>query len=338
MEKDLDLTLDIPQCNFTSANLTRSNDSYDVQTAIILRAIGVFSFVINMFTFVYIIRVCKKQKRQNSFTIQLAFVCANDVGCGMIIMFLSIPVTDTITFYLCGLSFVILNVLICMAQGNIFFISLQRYIFARNIRATTIKWKATLSNALIAVNGIVGIVVLIIDLSASPFYTAYRGKECTMAVFVDFGKQTMLTLFFFGLPTMLVSNIFCFLSIRRLSSYSAVAPALAGVSGSGSTDQENNTDGGSVNFKKNQKRAIVTVILILISFNFSTLPTFIRIFLGFFNVSFGLSINRLLLFSIFCNSLANPLIYISRMHSMRTMVVNDVTRLKQFVKKERNNA
>lgn len=314
----------------TVENLTeyyRSNEPYTVPITVVLRTVGAVTFMLNLFVFIYIIRLCKRQKRENSFYIQLAFICANDIGCGLFIVLMSIPVTDVINVYICGFSFIVLNGLTCMAQGNIFFICLQRYVFSRNIRSTSIKWKALLSKTLLAVNSIIGVVVLAVNLSF-PLYEGYRGNECTLAVYKNYGRQTVLMLFYIGLPTMLASDVLCFLAILNLSSSSAVTPACISSNGTGSSDQVTSAEANSVNFKRNQKRAIKTIILILIALNLSEAPSFLNIFLFHFNVSFGLQINRLFIFSIYGNSLANPVIYITRIQELRSMVIKDFSKLK----------
>lgn len=311
----------------------RTNEPFTVPTTVVLRTIGVIAFLLNLFDFIYIIRLGKSQRRENTFYIQLAFICANDVLCGMFIILLSIPVTSLVNVYVCGFSFVVLNGLTCMAQGNIFFICLQRYVFARNIRSTSIKWKALLSKTLLAVNGLLGAVALTVNLSF-PFYEGYRGNECTLAVYKNFGRQTMTMLFYIGFPTMVASDVLCFLSIVKLSSLSVVMPATTSTSGTGSSDQGSSSEATSVYFKKNQKRAITTIVLILIAFNLSVAPSFVRIFLSHFDISFGLEINRLLVFSIYGNSVANPIIYITRMQGLRSMVVKDFSKLKQYFRRD----
>ena len=308
----------------------RSRAPYAIPTAVIIRSIGCVAFVLNTIALLYIIRLWKSQKRVNSFYIQLAFVCANDVGCGFVIILMSLHVYDAISVYVCGFSHIILNTLVCTSQGNIFFICLQRYIFARNIRAMALKWKSVLSKTLLAVNGLIGVVVLAINFLSSEFYTEFRGRDCSMAVFKNFGEQTVVILFAIGVPSLLASDVLCCLAIVKLSRSASVEPTDGSVTvTSRSSDQDELP--GSKGFKKCQQRAITTVIVILIAFNLSTLPNCISIFLGFIDIRTDLTVGRLLLFCIFGNSLANPIIYITRVQSLRLMVKGDFVKLKQFL-------
>lgn len=259
----------------------------------------------------------------------MAFVCANDVGCGFVIIIMSVPVQSVIGVYLCGFSHIILNVLICMAQGNIFFICLQRYIFARNIRSLSLKWKSLLSKTLLTVNLLIGVVVLTINLTASKFVEEFRSPVCILAVFKNVGAHTLLLLLVIGLPTMLASDVLCLLAILKISRSGAVGPAEGTTSTSRSSDSDDVT--GTKQFRSHQKRAIITVLLILLAFNVSTVPNFLSTILGYCGISLPLQIGRLLLFCIFLNSLANPLIYITRMQSLRSMFVSDFCRIKHAV-------
>lgn len=307
--------------------------SYTVWTQIIIRTIGVVTFVLNILAMTYILRLWKKQKRENSFYIQMTFVCANDVGCGFVIIIMSVPVQDVISVYLCGFSHIILNTLVCMALGNIFFICLQRYIFARNIRSLALKWKSLLSKTLLTVNVVIGVGAFTINLIASKFVEEFRSPVCSLAVFRNFGLQTVVLLLILGLPTMLASDVLCVLAILKLRRAATIAPLEGTTTMSRSSD---NDDGpGTANFRSYQQRAIITVLLILLAFNFSTVPNILSTILGFCGIGLPLEIGRLLLFCIFINSLANPLIYITRIQSLRSMFVSDLSRLKSLVCRER---
>lgn len=301
---------------------------HETYTTVLLRTFGVVSFLFNSFAFVYIKRLIKSQKRENAFFTQLAFICANDCGCGLFIIFLSIPVTEVATVYICGVSFIIVNTLTCMAQGNIFFICLQRYVFARNVRSSSIKWKALLSKTLFAVNGIIGIVALSFYLYY-PLDERYRASECTLGVYKDNHRHIASMLIFVGLPTMLASDVLCFLSILKLSR--AGATVAAGGNDTSIGGQSSSVESNSVNFNKNQKRAITTIVIILVFFNLSVAPSFVRIFLSQFKLRLTVEISRLLVFCIYGNSIANPIIYITRIQDLRLMVVKDLSSLKQYL-------
>lgn len=321
-----------------TTGISLANETINIQynepyTTFFLRTVGVLAFLLNLFAFVNLKRLCKNRIRENSFHIQLTFICANDCGCGLFINLLSIPVTDVITVYVCGFSFIIVNVLTCMAQGNIFFICLQRYVFARNVRATSNKWKIYLSKTLLVVNGTIGVATLSFYLYF-PLYEEYRDSECTLGVYKDNAKTVASMLIFVGLPTMLASDVLCILSIWKLSRLGSVAPGARSVSGPSSSYQDTSLESSTVNLS--QKRAITTIVLILIAFNLSVAPSFIRIVLSHFQIRFKLEISRLLVFCIFGNSVANPIIYITRIQSLRALVVKDMSMLKNYFRKENN--
>lgn len=263
----------------------------------------------------------------------MAFVCANDIASGFIIIILSMPLRDVVSVYLCGLSQLILNMLVCMALGNIFFICLQRYIFARHIISVTLKWKALLSKTLLTANLIIGAVVITIDLAVASFIEEFRAPVCTLAVFRNYGEQCMLMLLIIGLPAIVASDILCFLAILTLSRPGTVGPTEGPTNSSRSSDTYDFPD--NRNFRSHQQGAIVTVLLILFAFNISTIPYFVTSTLGYYGMRFSVQIRRLMLFCIFLNSLANPLIYITRMQGLRSMFISDFVSLKSQIFRQR---
>ena len=289
------------------------------------RALGITIFLCNSFTLVYLFRLINKQKKDNSVYIQLAFVCSNDVGCGLLLNVSTIQTRDDVTVYVCAFSFLAVHVLLCMAQGNIFFICLQRYIFARNIQTIAIQWKRFLARTLLAVNVSLGMCVLTVDIMSTEVRLEVASTTCSGNVLKQFEALAMLVLFAVGLPTLLASDIFCALTIVKLSRSSQVLPE--GESESGRNDDVS----GSSTFRRSQQRAIVTIILILLAYNVSTLPYCLAVILSFIGFRTGEVFMRIMIYCILGNSFINPIVYILRIQDMRCMVKHDLLRVKRFL-------
>ena len=294
---------------------------------------GFIVFLLNFLVLVYLLRLVVQaiQKRDNtSLLVHLISVCINDTLTGFSIFLVSVMyVENTFSIHVCAYSIFCTLALQNASQGNIVCISLQRYICARNIRKHRIAHQRFYTKTLLTVNSLVAIAslcycILLLTIRENVLFD----NACNYAN-VAIGDITLVASLYFviGIPFTVVSDILCLMALAKLRTRVGSEPdTTAGIN---TTENTNNTenDRQRTNNKLWQQKAMVTIILILVSFNVSFLPSLIGFFLQSVDVDLAGNARRLIYTSLSLNSLLNPFIIAWRTHSMRSLLKHDVATL-----------
>lgn len=301
--------------------------------------LGTTILVANLFILLLIARlVLTTQGRidnNNCFLTHLLSVTINDTLCGVMLFVMAlISVYDVVTSYFCAYTLFCALALQTASQGNIICVSAQRYVFSRNISQSSLTWQMFHTKTLLIVNIVVAVGTFLTYITGAHVQTdTHKDTHCFLGNVLDQNVANLIRIYFIvGMVFTLFSDILCFLTIRKLK-----AGVSCGIQPEGSTD--NRTGNSQLSqrellrqtTKARQKRAIITIVLILGFFNLSVLPSF----LGFVLTSVG-SFNdqnskRVLMMSMFTNSLINPVIIATRVKDIRTSIFRIFSGVRTYV-------
>lgn len=263
-------------------------------------AFGFITFLLNLTLLVYITKILLRSevKEDNrSFFIQLFSICINDTLCGLTVFLVGVlNVSTGFTLYLCAYTIFLALTLQIASQGNITCISVQRYMYARNIRRLTSVWHSMYTKTLITVNLLIAIISFVTYVSRSTVRKASLFDSTCNYHNVVISERLSVTVAFFlvGIIFTLLSDILCALTLCKLRSQVKVVPDTEVSQPQTSTSQSLDSAGSAI-VKKRQQTAAVTLVLIIISFNFSFLPSLISYFINISGVFISAQISRALL-------------------------------------------
>ena len=294
---------------------------------------GFIVFLLNFLVLVYLLRLVVQaiQKGDNtSLLVHLISVCINDTITGFSIFLVSVMyVENTFSIHVCAYSIFCTLALQNASQGNIVCISLQRYICARNIRKHRIAHQRFYTKTLLTVNSLVAIAslcycILLLTIRENVLFD----NACNYSNVANGNSLLVVSVFFaIGIPFTVVSDILCLMAVNKLRT--KVTCELETTTSSYPTETPTNTE--HVRLRTNntlwQQKAMVTIILILVSFNVSFLPSLIGFIIKLADVALVGNASRLMYTSLSLNSLLNPFIIAWRTHSMRSLIKHDVATL-----------
>lgn len=220
-----------------------------------------------------------------------------------------------------------------MSQGNITCICAQRFLIARNIRQKS-NTNFMHSRILIAVNASIGILAM----TSFAVQASIKNKSlglCTLSNVID--ERTKFTASVFFIPLGVIFTIFadilCIFTIVKLKSQmrNTVNPL--------ETDAAETTGGSLANFPEHpqstkqlrQRKAVLTICIIVIFFNCSLVPAILTYSLLFAGVYVPVSFRNFIYLTFFLNSLANPVIIALRIEDIRIIVGSVFLKLKARV-------
>lgn len=273
------------------------------------------------------------------------FVCVSDTLSGLTLFLAGLFRVDSYesAFVCTNLGFFSLTTQI-ISQANIACICVQRYILSRGLRRTHTNWSKSYTKSLLVVNLIIGVASLASFFAGMKIkYLPDKTVACTLGNVVQ-GESAFVVsaTAIIGIMCIFVGDIFCFLNIRKLRmSVSNLEAAPSDTSGRVHAQHINLNNcpvqsGQSAvhSIRTRQKKATITLLLILICFNLSSLPGIIGFILLRFGVKLTFVIRRIVWLSLFVNSMANPLIIATRVeeinHTIRKTAFDAWSRTKEF--------
>lgn len=322
--------------NFTNETiLDVSVLAVDIPVKIITAIFGAIIFLFNLFILVYLLRLLTDRvtRKQNvSLWINLFSVCINDTLCGLTVFVIAVLYVDDITsIYVCANIMFFALALQNASQGNIMCISVQRYVYARNLRSQTMSWQPFYTKTLLVVNFIIAAATVLYYLVHSKirknslfdngcnFYNVVYGN-------VDSVATTLVSV---GMPFLILSDILCILTVHKLRANVSVGQH-PGPSSSNDTGSTLNEVGLTTTNKLKQQKAIATIILIIVSFNLSYFPSVFALILKLAGGIVSADAQRVLFMSVSINSFFNPVIIAVRTQTMRTLIKRDIQKLCQL--------
>lgn len=325
----------------SATNLTERRVSSDLSTFVNTSSgvLGAIILVANLFILLLIVRlVVSTQGRMynnNCFLTHLLSVTINDTFCGVMLFTMGfISVQSTGTSYFCAYVLFMALAFQTASQGNIICVSAQRYVFSRNISQSSLTWQMFHTKTLLVVNVAVAVGTFLTYITGAKVKTeSHSDTHCFLGNILNQDVSNLIRVYFIvGMTFTVFSDILCFLTIRKLK-----AGIRCGVQPEGSTD--NRTSNSLLSqrellqqtTKARQRRAIFTIVLILAFFNLSVFPSF----MGFVLTSVGWfedqTAKRVLMLSMFTNSLINPVIIATRVKDIRTSVREIFSSVRTYV-------
>lgn len=285
-------------------------------------ALGLATFLSNFFLLCVILKVLSKSDKYG-IIIHTFFVCINDTLCGLLLFLAGVwRVYDSSTAHVCAYLILSSFALQIVSQANITCVCAQRYVFARYIRKTYVKWKSAHTKTLVLVNALIGGSSLVFYFSQIHIDNIPSVSiSCKLGAVMSTDMVVLLVNFCLGTLFIITANIFCFIAICVLKTeLNVVVQPSATTSNTTSNTGTHLDENVRLNMKMRQQRATVTMLLIVLFFNISFLPTFIGNIAAFFGVNIPHVLRRPILLALFVNSLANPIIIVTRVQDIRTYI------------------
>lgn len=297
-------------------------DEYSIVAALTV-ALGLATFVSNFLLLCIIIRLLNRSDKYG-IIIHTFFVCLNDTLCGLLLFLAGVwRVQDLATAYTCAYLILSSFALQIVSQANITCVCVQRYVFARHIRKTYTKWKSVHMKTLVFVNALIGGGSLVFYFSKAHIDNVPKASiRCKLAAVMSTDMSVLLVNFILGLVFTITANIFCLLTISTLKT------ELHGTTQSITIARNNKVSVSSSQLDESvqqsmricQQRATVTMLLIVLFFNISFLPTVIGNIVGLSGVHIPYVLRRPVLLALFVNSIVNPIIIVTRIKDIRSSI------------------
>lgn len=313
----------------TSVTKTFFEDEIFSTIAVIVSVFGAATFLTNILVLAVIVALLKKTDKYGIIT-HTFFVCANDTLCGLILLIIGVVrIYDYVSAYACAVLVLTIMSLQVVSQGNIACVCIQRHFITKHIRRTQASWKPSYTKILVVVNGLIGSVSLTTSLSQLRVdHHPPVDVTCRLLSVVTADPVFMLTInFVLGIALTGVADVFCLLTIRRLKSeVDTVVQQAAGTSNSNTIDSRQN-DSTRIHAKARLQTAATTLFLIVVFFNLSILPSLLSYTLVYAGIVVSDAPRRLLLLSMYMNSLANPIIIATRVQDIRNYFTSVLSRI-----------
>ena len=308
----------------------------DDPVKIVTAIFGFIVLLINLIVLVYLLRILvttMKKKDNCNLLIHLISVAVNDTLCGVTVFLIAvIYVNNQLSIYVCAYTMFFTLAFQNASQGNITCISVQRYVCSRNVHTLGQSWQTTYTKCMLTVNIIIAFVSLGYCLSQLNIRKTVRfDNGCNYYNISDGNILSVITAFFVvGIPFTVLSDILCFLTMHRLRA--RVRTTIEPIPSSNTTDTVQTEEGDLVrtNYNVWQQKAIMTISLIIVSFNFSFLPSVLTLILKVSGVYISADTQRVVFMSLSMNSLFNPFIIASRTNTMRSLIRRDVQKLSRL--------
>lgn len=295
----------------------------DVLVLVFSVCIIVANAVVSMVVVRIILILHKRRHRDVDIMINLFFICLNDVLCGLALLFYTaIQLDGTITGPLCAYTVTLCISLLITSHGNILSVCIQRLSVARNIYRTRQDQQNFRSLTLLVVNIFCGISSFILTLFRAKIYSLKSAPHSVcdfMTVFGPSAKIINMVFYSYQLTTTIAADVVCLTTIVKLwliLSKVTVSPSATSTQEGNTNSQQSSQARASIKIK--QQKAIITLLILLVFFNVSILPTIGVSTLRFLGIENKVVPPRVIFLFSFVNSLINPIIIMTRMKNVRT--------------------
>lgn len=262
----------------------------------------------------FLLHKMRMKREMNDILMHFTFVCVNDNLSGLVLLAQGLTeVTGIESARLCAYVGLLSLSLNSMSQGNIACICAQRYIGARNIRKLTSSRQVTRTASLLIVN--------ILICGTSYFASVIRMKIpenfprnvfcSTVSVLVG-SLNYMLIYYLIAIVFTVIADVLCVMTIWKLKKEidNAVVPI----------EVSSNANAITHAIKVNQQRAIITLFLILVLINLSSVPSVTAYTITMLGVRATPFAMRLAFVSGYLNSVANPIIICTRTQDIKIIL------------------
>lgn len=315
--------------------MNASEEIYEVEeysiVAALTVALGLATFVFNFLLLCIIIKLLNKSDKYG-IIIHTFFVCLNDTLCGLLLFLAGVwRVHDLTTAYTCAYLILSSFALQIVSQANITCVCVQRYVFARYIRKTYTKWKSVLTKSLVFVNALIGGFSLVFYFSKAHIDNVPKAStRCKLAALMSTDMSVLLVNFFLGLVFTITANIFCLLTISTLKTelHGTTQAVTLARNNKISVSSSQLAESVKQSMRDCQQRATFTMLLIVLLFNISFLPTVVGSIVNFSGVHIPHVLKRPVLLTLFVNSVVNPIIIMTRTKDIRSYMKDLYVKIK----------
>lgn len=319
--------------NQTSQRLTQ----VDATTASIPTTLGALAFVENVTLLIFIARlVCNLRQpfEKSGVIIQMLFVCINDTLCGVLIFMLGLLRVGPENVSVCTYLVLITATVHIVSQGNIACICLQRYLAARNIRRNKNSNRKFNAIVLSIANIVLGVLSFVWFTMFSSVKDITEGNEvyCSLTNSLAGNKRLVfLSFFILSIVFTVTADILSVMTICKLKKElnAVIRPETRNVSVS-AAGTISYYPGQAPSVKMRQRRALVTIMLILVFLNLTTWPVLAAYLISFWGMRLPVH-DRILFLITYSNFLINPIIIATRTKDIRNTFVHYFEKLRCIV-------
>ena len=310
---------------------------------------GGIIFTANLCILCFIIKLFVTQpsyQDKYGFFIHLTFVLINDTLCGFTVFLIGIVSVENVTSArTCAILLYLSFSLQLVSQSNIACVCFQRFILSKSIESTQVKWRSVYTKLLFVANLGIDIVAFVIYLTrVDVFYNQDNTGSCVWSRVTDPNAgYIVLISFFIGMTFTFIGDVLCvFIFCRLRKRVHASIDSEVNTVGTMVESNPNNTI--HISTRRRQQRAMRTLLLIVVFFNISLLPYLTGSFLNaVVEEPLPNIINRIMFLTLFTNSLANPLIIVTRIGEVRSSIIltvrqtiGNIERCRENLRKRRN--
>lgn len=316
-------------------------DTSILSQRIFLSVYGLITFLLNVLILIYITRLFGSsfdKRDTRSFFIQLLSISVNDTLTGLSLFTIAvIHVEGPASIRVCAYSIFFVLTLQNASQGSITCVSVHRYMNARNIRRLTSSWQSIYTKTLIGVSLIIALGTFSVYLGRAKIREVALHPYCDYEGTISGGHIPEFRIFFvIGIVFAIATDVLTILTLIKLRSKVKVEFESGEANPQTSrsqTSQQTSTTFDEENTRKRtimarQKKASVTLFLILISFNIAFLPSILSFLAAVAGIPIPEAVLTVMFYSITFNSLFNPIIIASRTQDIRNRIRKDIARLR----------
>mgnify|MGYP000005863851 FL=1 len=269
-------------------------------------------------------------KDKYGFFIHLTFVLINDTLCGLTLFLVGIiSVEDISSARMCAILLFLSFSLQLVSQINIACVCIQRFMLSKSIASTHGQWKSVYTKILFVANVEIGIMAFVIYLTrVDVLYNEYTIGSCFWSRVADpSAGHIALISFFIGMTFTFIGDVLCAFIFWRLRKR-VHASIDSEVNTAGTTVESNSNNTIQLSTRRRQQRAMVTLLLVVVFFNLSLLPYLTGFIVGIvFKVPLPNIVFRIMFLTLFTNSVANPLIIVTRIGEVRSSINTTARRI-----------
>ena len=290
---------------------------------------GGISFLENVALLCFLVKILthiNSHKEHLDFTIQIVFVCVNDLVSSFVLFWLGIiRVTGNGTATFCAFAVLLSATIQTMSLFNIMCICAFRYNVAKNIRKVGAVRRSRKTLVLVVVNVTVALCGMSLFWGTLELRSIPDGTNiaCYYKAVVS-GKATLLLNaigYLLLITCTVVSDVLCLMTIYRLKRELNVVENITVIqSVTDNSLAKQRSTGKHSGVKSGQHSAIITILILLVLFNMSILPNLIATSLLLAGINIAPKAQRMTYIFMYFNSLFNPIIIACRFKEIRKLI------------------
>lgn len=305
----------------------KTSDHLEVAAALVTSALGFGILATNSVILLVLFKslfASGQNVDKHGILVHTLSVCINDTSAGLVLLvFGLLRVNDDVTAHVCAYMIYMAVALQTMSQGNITCICAQRLICARNLRKLTINSSSQYTRVLLVVNISIGALCFVSFVTQSKMKNIQgENLSCGLTAVIEGNVGAIISAYFvLGILFTVAADSLCFITIRKLRSNTnavgVLPPSGHSESNSAQLSDATGTSQIQISVKRSQRKAIFTMLLILVFFNLSVLPAFLGSVFTIMNADTSRLTQRLFFLCSYVNSLFNPVIIGTRVQDVK---------------------